>query len=212
MDRMPARHAATVMFPPVNVWRRAPVACRLFMSVMVTRSTRFMPRNLSDALSASASELDRLERQLAFEQVYDEARAEAPSPVVQKKEDNISPVGVMALNPWGNSDRNSAMRQELARKRKEDEDIALALEADALMRRQLMEDARTASIAAANKLATVPDAFAGPEEDSGQASEEDEASEEDAVDDFYVESEEEDEWSEEDEEWPEEDWPESSVC
>ena len=45
---------------------------------------------------------------------------------------NISPVGVMARNPWGNSDRNSAMRQELARKRKEDEDIALALEADAL--------------------------------------------------------------------------------
>ena len=33
-----------------------------------------MPRNLSDALSASASELDRLERQLAFEQVYDEGR------------------------------------------------------------------------------------------------------------------------------------------
>ena len=141
--------------------------------------------------------------EVSFEQVYDEARADAPSPVVLKKEDNISPVGVMALNPWGNSDRNSAMRQDLARKRKEDEDLASALEADALMRRQLIEDARTASIAAANKLGTIPDALARPEEDSGQASEEDEASEEN--DEFYVESDEgEEEWPEEDD-WPEED-------
>lgn len=86
------------------------------------------------------------------------------------------------------------------------------MEADALMRRQLMEDARTASIATANELATISGAFAGLEEDSGQASENDEASEEDAGAEFYVESDEENEWSEEDEEWPEEDWPESSVC
>tara|TARA_B110001452_G_scaffold90262_1_gene74217 strand:+ start:109 stop:375 length:267 start_codon:yes stop_codon:yes gene_type:complete len=33
-----------------------------------------MPRNLSDVLSTSASELDRLQRQLAFQQVYDEGR------------------------------------------------------------------------------------------------------------------------------------------
>ena len=154
--------------------------------------------------------------EVSFDQVYNEARAEAPSPVVLKKEDNISPVGVMALNPWGNSDRNSAMRQELARKRKEDEDIALALEADALMRRQLMEDVRTASIAAANKLATISDAFAGPEEDSGEASENEEAGEEDADDELNVESdEEEEEWPEDEEEWSDEDegeWPESSVC
>eukprot|EP00966_Prymnesium_polylepis_P048058 1113018-Prymnesium_polylepis.2 len=100
------------------------------------------------------------------------------------------------------------MRQDLARKRKEDEDLASALEADALMRRQLIEDARTASIAAANELGTIPDALARLE-DLGQVSE-DEASEEN--DEFYVESDEgEEEWPEE-EDWPEEDWPDSTVC
>ena len=92
---------------------------------------------------------------MSFEEMYDEVREEIPSPVVINKEEDVSPAGVMSLNPWENTERNVAMRQDLARRRKEDEDIVSALEADAFMRRNLVEDARNASIATANRLAAV---------------------------------------------------------
>ena len=77
---------------------------------------------------------------------------------------------------------------------------------------QLVEDARTASIAVAKKLATIPDALARPEEDSGEASEEEDETGEEDDGGFYVESDDGEEEGPEEEEWPEEDLPESSVC
>ena len=109
-----------------------------------------------EELSAASvdEELPELE-EMSFEEMYDEVREEIPSPVVINKEEDVSPAGVMSLNPWENAERNVAMRQDLARRRKEDEDIVSALEADAFMRRNLVEDARNASIATANRLAAV---------------------------------------------------------